>query len=114
MLTAPIEDRRETRLWVLAALFLVAVDPLTTYVAVKTGLAVEANPLLAPIVGAGNWLALIAVKAVAVAVVFAVWRVAPRGRAHSWVPRYAAGVGALICVSNVLMVVGSALAGGSA
>lgn len=92
------------RAWFVGAVTLLALDPVTTAIAVELGLGVEANPLLAGVVEAGNWPALVGVKAAVLGGVYAAWRAAPEGRAHTWVPTYAAAVGTLVVTSNVLMV----------
>lgn len=100
--------------WVVAAVTLVALDTLTTAVAVEAGLGVEGNPLLVPLVAADQWFALGVLKGLVVTAVWLVWRLAPQGSWHTTLPRGAAALGVAIVASNTLMIFGSASLGGPA
>lgn len=91
------------RLWGVAALTLLALDPITTAVALELQLGIEGNPLLATLLEGPGWWAVVALKGAVLGAVYTAWRLLPEGRAHTWVPAYAATAGALVVVSNLLM-----------
>lgn len=95
--------------WTVAAVTIVILDTVTTWLAITHGLGVEGNPLVAPIVSGGDWLLLASLKLNIVLAVYLAWRTAEPGSWYGRVPRVAAALGAFIVISNTAMIVGSAM-----
>lgn len=87
-------------LWLISAVTLLILDPITTWYTIENGLGIEANPVLAPVVMSGEYANLVVWKTVVLASVYLTWRYANTGRFHNIVPLYAAGVGTLVVVWN--------------
>lgn len=95
--------------WLVAGITLIGLDTVTTAIAIKYGLGVEGNPLLAGIVARGHWMFLASLKANVMVAVYGVWKIAPQGSWHGRVPRASAIIGVGIVVFNTVMVGASAM-----
>lgn len=89
-----LTDAYALELWSLAIVFFVVGDVLTTGLGYRTAGVVEASPLPAVLLAEFGLFALVALKAVAVGVAFAVWLAIPR--------EYAGGIPIAIVLLGVL------------
>lgn len=92
------------RWWVLAVLFFVCGDVVTTQVGLATEAVAEVGPLAGPLIGSYGMLALLALKLVVLVSSISIWRYAPPAYASALPLGLAVG-GGLVTMWNTVVIV---------
>lgn len=106
-----MNQKRLRTTWKVGIATLVGTDTLTTGMALKTGEAIEVNPVMSGLIEQHGFIGLLLMKAVVITAAYLVWEwddcvdTTLRKITHVAVPSFAAATGVLLTISNSIFII---------